>query len=202
MRADQGCRMDDSDWQVVRKSGLRRLLIGVESGSQEMMDYLKKDIKIEQVIECAEKCKSLGIDVQFPFIIGFPKETDVSVAATVAMVKKLSRMSPGFRTPIFYFKPYPGSKITEDAVRDGFVMPATTREWAEFDFGVSGPWVSPEKFAFFENFKFYNRLAHNHRGNLLAPLKHIARWRLNRDNYTFPIERKIVEVLRPELVLS
>ncbi len=202
MRADQGCRMDDADWQVVRQSGLRRLLIGVESGSQEMMDYLKKDIKIEQVIECAEKCKSLGIDVHFPFIVGFPKETDASVAATVAMVKQLSRMSPGFRTPIFYYKPYPGSKITEDAVRDGYVLPATTREWATFDFGSRGPWVSPEKFAYFENFKFYNRLAHNHRGNLLAPLKRLARWRLDRDNYAFPIERKIVEVLRPELVLS
>jgi anaerobic magnesium-protoporphyrin IX monomethyl ester cyclase len=202
MRADQGCRLEDADWQLAKQSGLRRLLIGVESGSQEMMDYLRKDIKIEQVLECAEKCREMGIDVHFPFIVGFPKETDASVAATVAMVKRLSGMSPGFRTPIFYFKPYPGSKITEDAVRDGYVLPATTREWAEFDFGASGPWVSPEKFAFFENFKFYNRLAHNRRGNLLAPLKSLAHWRLRNDNYRFPIERRIVAVLRPELVLS
>jgi anaerobic magnesium-protoporphyrin IX monomethyl ester cyclase len=202
MRADQGCRMEDADWRLVRQSGLRRVLIGVESGSQVMMDYLKKDIKIEQVLECAERCKALGIDVNFPFIVGFPKETPESVAATVAMVKQLSGMSPGFRTPIFYYKPYPGSKITEDAVRDGYVLPATTREWADFDFGASGPWVSPEKFAFFENFKFYNRLANNKRGNLLAPFKSIARWRLRRDDYRLPIERKIVAVLRPELMLT
>lgn len=202
MRADQGCRMDESDWRLAKQSGLRRLLIGVESGSQEMMDYLKKDIKIEQVIACAEICQRLEIDVHFPFIVGFPKETAASVAATVAMVKRLSGMSSGFRTPIFYYKPYPGSGITEDAVRDGYVLPANTRAWAEFDFGASGPWVSPEKFAFFENFKFYNRLAHNRRGSLLAPFKRLAHWRLRRDNYRFPIERKVVEVLRPELVLS
>lgn len=202
MRADQGCRMDDSDWELSKRSGLRRLLIGVESGSQEMMDYLKKDIKVEQVIDCAERCRRLGIEVHFPFIVGFPKETDASVEATVAMVKRLSGMSPGFRTPIFYYKPYPGSKVTEDAVREGYQLPATTRAWAEFDFGSSGPWVSAEKYAFFENFKFYNRLAHNRRGGLLAPIKRLAQLRLKNDNYVLPLERKVVEWLRPELVLS
>lgn len=202
MRADQGCRMDAADWRLVKQSGLRRLLIGVESGSQEMMDYLKKDIKVEQVLECAEICRDLGIDVHFPFIVGFPKESTESIAATVDMVKRLSAMSPGFRTPIFYYKPYPGSKVTDDAVKEGYSLPANTREWAEFDFGASGPWVSPEKFAFFENLKFYNRLAHNRRGGLLAPIKSIARWRLRHDNYRLPIERRLVETLRPSVVLS
>jgi anaerobic magnesium-protoporphyrin IX monomethyl ester cyclase len=81
-------------------------------------------------------------------------------------------------------------------------LPATTRAWAEFDFGASGPWVSEEKFTFFENLKFYNRLAHNKRGSMLTPLKRIASWRLRNDNYVFPIERKLVEVLRPQLMLT
>jgi len=202
MRADQGTRMDSADWELSKRAGLRRLLIGVESGSQEMMDYLKKDIKMEQVMECAEICQRLDIDVHFPFIVGFPNETQASIDATVAMVKQLSGMSPGFRTPIFYYKPYPGSKVTEDAVREGYTLPPDSRSWAEFDFGSGDPWVSPEKFAFFENFKFYNRLAHNKRGNLLTPFKKIATWRLRKDNYAFPIEKKIVLALRPELVLS
>ncbi|MFN8396241.1 MAG: radical SAM protein [Bacteroidia bacterium] len=202
MRADQGCRMDQGDWKLAKQSGLRRLLIGVESGSQEMMDYLKKDIKVEQVIECAEICRDLGIDVHFPFIVGFPKETPESIEATVAMVKRLSAMSPGFKTPIFYFKPYPGSKITDDAVKEGYPLPANTSEWAAFDFGASGPWVSPEKFTFIENLKFYNRLAHNRRGGLLSPIKSIARWRLRNDNYRIPIERRLVETLKPGAFLT
>ena len=44
MRADQGSRLTIEDFQICKDSGLRRLLIGVESGSQEMMDWLKKDI--------------------------------------------------------------------------------------------------------------------------------------------------------------
>ena len=38
-----------------RRSGLRRVLIGVESGSQEMMDRIKKDIKVEQVLRSAPR---------------------------------------------------------------------------------------------------------------------------------------------------
>jgi len=80
MRADQGERMSDEIWKLCKQSGLRRLLIGVESGSQEMMDWMKKDIKLSQVFSCAEKCKALDISVIFPFIIGFPSETEKSVA--------------------------------------------------------------------------------------------------------------------------
>ena len=41
----------------------------------------------------------------------------------MAMVKRLRAMSPRFETPIFYFKPYPGSRITDEVVRQGFKLP-------------------------------------------------------------------------------
>ena len=42
MRADQGARMSDEDFDLCRKAGLRRVLVGVESGSQAMMDWMVK----------------------------------------------------------------------------------------------------------------------------------------------------------------
>ena len=54
MRADQGKRLSDEVWEHCKQSGLRRLLIGVESGSQETMDWMKKDIKLSQVFFCAQ----------------------------------------------------------------------------------------------------------------------------------------------------
>jgi hypothetical protein len=100
------------------------VIIGVESGSQETMDRIKKDIKLEQVFESAEKCLRHGVNVIFPFIVGFPGEDDDSVQASLDVAKRLRALSPGFETPIFYFKPYPGSALTDDAVRDGYVLPA------------------------------------------------------------------------------
>ena len=94
MRADQGVRLNDEGFALCVKSGMRRVMIGVEAGSQEMMDWMQKDIKIEQVIESAEMCVRHGVGAIFPFIVGFPGETDKSIQASLAMVKQLRAMSP------------------------------------------------------------------------------------------------------------
>jgi anaerobic magnesium-protoporphyrin IX monomethyl ester cyclase len=65
-------------------------------------------------------------------------------------------MSADFQTPIFYFKPYPGSEIVTEAVARGFRLPETLAAWSDFDYvdGLPGPWVSREKFKLIERFKF------------------------------------------------
>lgn len=204
MRADQGDRLSSETWNLCKQSGLRRLLIGVESGSQEMMDWMKKDVKLTQVFYCADKCKELGISVIFPFIVGFPGESDESVSETVKVVKKLRSQSKKFDSPIFYFKPYPGSTITKEVVEKGYVLPQTTDEWSNFDYiGSSGPWVSKEKEQFFENFKFYLKLAHSEKRNIAVyPFKELSRWRLKKDRFQFPIEKKVYSMFMNEKKLS
>ena len=204
MRADQGERLSLETWKLCKQSGLRRLLVGVESGSQEMMDWMKKDVKITQVFYCAEKCKELSIGVIFPFIVGFPGESDQSVLETVKVVKQLRSKSHKFDTPIFYFKPYPGSAITDEVVKNGYVLPQTTDEWAEFDYiGSSGPWVSKEKEEFFENFKFYLKQAFSKKGGILfLPIRKLGQWRVKRENFHFPIERKMHETFITQKKLS
>ncbi|MEL6820936.1 MAG: radical SAM protein [Calditrichota bacterium] len=203
MRADQGSRLTDKDFDLLKRSGLRRVLIGVESGSQEMMDWLKKDIKLEQVLESAERCLKHNINVIFPFIVGFPGETPQSVVATMEMVKRLRRMHSGFDTPIFYFKPYPGSSITADVVKNGYQLPQTLEEWAEFDYvGSAGPWVTPEKYRLIEHFKFYSKLAWGQKHWLYAPFRSLARWRCEKDYYDLPWEKRLLEWLRPAPELS
>ena len=59
MRADQGVRLPDEVWARCKQSGLRRLLVGVESGSNEMLKRIRKDIKIEQVFETAAQMLKL-----------------------------------------------------------------------------------------------------------------------------------------------
>ncbi len=196
MRADQGSRMTEEEFELLKKSGLRRLLIGVESGSQEMMDWLKKDIKMEQVWLCADRCKRLNIDVIFPFIVGFPEETDESVASTRAMIKKLRQMSSGFDTPVFYFKPYPGSGITNRVSKEGFELPKSTLEWSEFDYiGSHGPWVSREKYRDIERLKFYLKLAYKQLPMAMKPLQWFAKFRLRTDWFGMPLEKLVFQKL-------
>ena len=61
MRADQGVRLPDEVWARCKQSGLRRLLVGVESGSDEMLKRIRKDITIEQVFHTAQKMREYGI---------------------------------------------------------------------------------------------------------------------------------------------
>jgi radical SAM superfamily enzyme YgiQ (UPF0313 family) len=202
MRADQGDRLSEEVLATCRRSGLRRVLIGVESGSQEMMDRIKKDIKVEQVVRSAEKIRRHGVKGIFPFIVGFPGESDASVRASLDLAKRLRSMSPEFETPIFYFKPYPGSPLTDDAVRDGYVLPTDLDEWSRFDFiGSAGPWVSREKHRLVERFKFYQDLAAGS-GRWRGPARRLARWRLAHDAYDWPVETLLGRWLRPQPQLS
>lgn len=203
MRADQAHRMNDEDFALIKKSGLRRVLIGVESGSQEMMDWLKKDIKLEYVFEAADKCLKHDIGVIFPFIVGFPKETQKSLNATIDVVKQLNAKSAKFETPIFYFKPYPGSRITDDVVKEGYQLPESLEEWSQFDYiGSRGPWVSPEMYQFFERFKFYLKVGYGKRRPLFYPIQKLGRWRVDNNVFGFPVEKKLFELFKPSQKLS
>lgn len=198
MRADQCSRLPDEVFDVCRRSGLRRVLVGVESGSPEMLRRLRKDITLDQVFFAAERCRKAGVRVQFPFIVGFPGETEESVRATFDVAKRLRAISGEFEVHIFYFKPYPGSAITQEAVANGYRLPEGLEEWANFDFiGSAGPWVSPEKYRRVEGFKFYQRTAFDHAPAWKRPLQWLARARCRSDFYAFPLEKAVSEWVAP-----
>ena len=204
MRADQGVRLPDEVWVRCRQSGLRRLLVGVEAGSNDALRRIRKDITIEQVYATAEKMVRLGIAGQFPFIVGFPDETDTHVQATLDCAKRLRSMSPDFRTPIFYFKPYPGSALVTEAVAQGFRLPTSLEGWAHFDYvaGAPGPWVSADKYQRIERFKFFHELAWQRSPRDQRILRRLARYRCDRDNYHWPVEMLFRRWLVPSQALS
>ena len=203
MRADQGTRLSEEVFAKCKQSGLRRVLVGVESGSQEMMDRIQKDIRLDQVFATAERCLKYGVAVIFPFIVGFPGESEASVQASLDLAKRLRSMSPEFQTPIFYFKPYPGSPITEDAVRAGYTLPCSLEEWADFDFiGSAGPWVSPDLHRKVERFKFYQQVGWSHPKPWRRPIQSLARWRCRHDFYGLPVEKVVSSWLWPQPALS
>jgi len=204
MRADQGVRLDEREWAACKRSGLRRVMVGVESGSQAMMDWLKKDIRLEQVFETAERMVRHGIAGIFPFIVGFPDEPDESVEATLAVIKRLRRMSPDFEVSVYFYQPYPGSPIADLVWARGYPKPRTFDEWARFDYvGSRGSWVTDAKWERVQRFKFYQRHAFGRVRHLAAlPLRWLAQARLKADAYGIPIEKLLVERLRPDQALS
>ena len=204
MRADQGVRLPEEVWARCKQSGLRRLLVGVESGSDEMLKRIRKDIRIEQVFHTAERMLRYRIAGHFPFIVGFPDESDASIQATLDCAKRLRSLSPDFLTPIYYFKPYPGSELVIEAVARGFRLPETLEDWSTFDYvaGMPGPWVSPEKYRLIERFKFFHELACKRASRGMRQLQRLARYRCHRDEYRWPVEMLLSRWVLPAERLS
>ena len=203
MRADQGSRLSDREWAHCKRSGLRRVMVGVESGSQAMMDWLKKDITVDEVFMTAERMVRHRVAGIFPFIVGFPDETDESIDATIDVIKRLRRMSPEFEVSVYFYQPYPGSPIADLAWQRGYAKPARLSEWASFDYvGSRGPWVTREKWERVQRFKFYQHHAYGRRRWAALPLRLLARARLRAGFLGAPIEKLLVEAFHVSDALS
>ena len=204
MRADQGDRLPEETLALCKRAGLRRVMVGVEAGTDEMLKRIKKDITIAQVFTTAEKLVRHDIGAIWNFIVGFPGEPQDSFEATLQIAKKLRAMSPDFEAAVFFYKPYPGNELADALRGSDYRFPSSLEEWADFDYvGSAGPWVSDDKYARVDRFKFYQKYAFGRHSHPLArPLQRLARWRLDRDMYRFPVEKALVERLRPAPRLS
>ena len=202
LRADQACRMGEALFTKAVRAGLRRVMIGVESGSQATLDRLEKDLRLDQVMTAADMCVRHHVAAIFNFIVGFPGEPDESVDSTLALAKRLRRMHSRFETPIFYYRPYPGNPIADRAREAGYEFPRGLEGWADFDYVAGrGPWISPHRWRDVERFKFYTR--HVWQDALWRwPLGAAARWRCERDWYGFPVEKALVELIHPPQQVS
>ena len=202
LRADQACRLGEELFAKTVRSGLRRVMVGVESGSQPMLDRLKKDMKLDHVHRTAELCARHGVGAIFNFIVGFPGETDASMRATLALAKRLRRMHADFETPIFYYRPYPGNQMADESAAQGYEFPRGLEQWADFDYvGGRGPWISHRQWQTVERFKFYTRHAWKP-GAWRWPLRATAQWRCEHDFYSMPVEKVIVDLIRPPQPMS
>jgi len=199
MRADQGVRLDDETWQLCKRSGLKKIMIGMEAGTQEMLDWMQKDIKLEHIFETAEKCVRYNIAIIFSIIVGFPGETAESILQTLEVVKKLRKMSGNFSMSIYYYKPYPGNKIADELSAKGYQFPVGLAEWSDFDYVDSGKsdWLTNAQIKHIERFKFYEQLAWSRPTIPKFVLQKIAKWRCEKNIYKFPVEKNIIRFLKP-----
>jgi radical SAM superfamily enzyme YgiQ (UPF0313 family) len=203
MRADQGARLDDGVLAECRAAGLRRVMVGVESGLPETLEWMKKDVTIEQVFVTADKCRRLGIGAIFNLIVGFPHEPAESVRATLAVARRLRSMSDRFEVAIFYFKPYPGNPIATELALEGYRFPERLSDWAAFDYvGSSNDWLDRHTISRVEAFKFYQRVGWSNPSPFRTPLQKLARWRCEHERYGLPLEKTLIEWWRPGEPLS
>lgn len=102
--------LDKDALKMMKKAGCKRLYVGIESGSQRVLDYYKKGYKADQIADNINLINDCGIKTAGFFMIGAPVETEEDFNKTLAMAKKC-RLD---YCTIFKTMPYPGTCFFND----------------------------------------------------------------------------------------
>lgn len=131
-----------TDLGLMRKSGLKRLLIGAESGSQSSLDYINKGCTTTDIMESAKLCSAYDISSTFTFIVGTPGVAD-DVNATLGMALQMKKLNQNFEISIHFYAPFPGTPLYESAIKLGYVPPSSLSGWSIYDYyAVQVPWLN------------------------------------------------------------
>ncbi|KAB8331705.1 hopanoid biosynthesis associated radical SAM protein HpnJ [Scytonema tolypothrichoides VB-61278] len=108
--------LDYDTLKQLRDNGLRLLLVGFESGNQQVLDGIKKGIKLEVARKFMENCHKLGITVHGTFIIGLPNETEQTIEETIRFACDVSPHT----IQVSIAAPYPGTELYQQAQTNGW----------------------------------------------------------------------------------
>lgn len=93
----------------MKKAGCYSISYGMESGSQTILDNMKKGINLEKAKEIFKRVKGLGLKTAGTFMIGYPGENMKTIRETVDFCKEL-----GLPANFFFATPFPGTPLYEE----------------------------------------------------------------------------------------
>ena len=123
------CRVDNVDEELLRemkKAGCHYIKYGVESGSQKMLDAMKKGITLEEAQKAFSATRKVGIKTQAFFLLGLPWETHETVRETIEFAKDLKPDSAQFAVVV----PHPGTELYNLCNEKGWLK---FDSWEDFD---------------------------------------------------------------------
>jgi radical SAM superfamily enzyme YgiQ (UPF0313 family) len=103
--------------KIMREAGLRHVVVGYETGNEQILRNIKKGVTREQAIEFTRNCKKLGLSVHGAFIMGLPGESRETIRETIEFAKRLDLNS----IQASLASPYPGTEFYDICKREGWI---------------------------------------------------------------------------------
>ncbi len=129
-RVDALLRFSDETWRRLKNAGLTMVFCGAESGSNEVLEKMKKGITAEQTLEVAARTREHGIIPEFSFVFGDPEEPEREIENTLAFVRKLKAINPAMELITYFYTPTPQRRDTYGNIDALAGTPETLEEWA------------------------------------------------------------------------
>jgi radical SAM superfamily enzyme YgiQ (UPF0313 family) len=101
----------------MKDNGLRLLLVGYESGDDQILLNIKKGLNTAMAKRFSEDCRKLGIKVHGTFILGLPGETRETMEKTIEYAKEINPHT----IQVSLAAPYPGTALYKEAVENGWL---------------------------------------------------------------------------------
>ncbi|MCL4472661.1 MAG: radical SAM protein [Actinobacteria bacterium] len=95
--------------EALKSAGCTRVYVGIESGSQKVVDYLKRGYKLEQVMDNLREVRDSGLEMVGWFIVGSPVETREDFEMSIKLARELKLEFIAVSTLV----PYPNTELYE-----------------------------------------------------------------------------------------
>ena len=105
--------VDEELLKLMRRAGCCTVSFGIESGSQRILEVLRKKETVEDSIRAAEATRAAGLHMVNFFLLGNPTETIEDMEQTLTLAKQLD---PDL-LQVGFFTPYPGSPYYEESFK-------------------------------------------------------------------------------------
>jgi radical SAM superfamily enzyme YgiQ (UPF0313 family) len=96
--------------KLMKETGCHLIFIGIESGSQKIVDYYKKSLDLEKTKQVFKMCNGLGIDTMAHFILGAPDDNKHTINQSIKYAKETNPSYVSFNI----LTPYPGTEVYKD----------------------------------------------------------------------------------------
>lgn len=109
--------VDDTIISLMKRAGCDLIQLGIESGNNEILKKIGKDITIEEAFLACKIIREYNIALQTFFITGFPQDTEKTLKDTMAAMKKTKSNFIVYSI----FTPYPGTEAFEVCKMNGLI---------------------------------------------------------------------------------
>ena len=106
--------------RIMKENGLRLLLVGYETGSQQILNNIRKGTRVDVARRFTEDCHKLGITIHGTFIMGLPGESRETIRDTIQFAREINPHT----IQVSLAAPYPGTELHRQAVQNGWLAGA------------------------------------------------------------------------------
>jgi hopanoid biosynthesis associated radical SAM protein HpnJ len=148
--------------KVLKDSGLRLLLVGYETGSQQILNNIRKGTRVDVAKRFTEDCHKLGIVIHGTFIVGLPGETPETIENTIKFANEINPHT----IQVSLAAPYPGTELYRQAESNGWMV-----NHAETLVGNDGVQVSSLSYPNLSNREIFDAVARFYKRFYFRPKK-------------------------------